>query len=49
MGMIVMVYRFTRDITCGQAWNTMTRHRVPAYCLSMIFSKNRYPLFRIML
>ncbi len=27
----------------------MNRHRALAYCLSMIFSKNRFPLFRIML
>jgi len=27
----------------------MNRHRALAYCLSMIFSENRYPLFRIML
>jgi hypothetical protein len=27
----------------------MNRHRALAYCLSMIFSENRFPLFRIML
>src|SRR5258708_8674627 len=27
----------------------MNRHRALAYCLSIIFSENRYPLFRIML
>jgi len=25
------------------------RHLAPSFCLSMIFSENRYPLFRIML
>jgi hypothetical protein len=27
----------------------MVRHRALAFCLSMIFSENRRPLFRIML
>jgi hypothetical protein len=27
----------------------MNRHRALGYCLSMIFSENRYTLFRIML
>jgi len=27
----------------------MNRHRALAYCLRMIFSENRFPLFRIML
>jgi len=27
----------------------MIRHRALAFCLSMIFSENRRPLFRIML
>ncbi|WP_271508173.1 hypothetical protein [Bradyrhizobium sp. CCBAU 11357] len=27
----------------------MNRHRALAYCLSMIFSENRFALFRIML
>jgi len=27
----------------------LNHHRVLAHCLSMIFSENRYPLFRIML
>jgi hypothetical protein len=27
----------------------MNGHRALIYCLSMIFSENRYPLFRIML
>jgi len=27
----------------------MNRYRALAYCLSMIFSENRFPLFRIML
>jgi len=27
----------------------LNQHRAPSFCLSMIFSENRYPLFRIML
>src|SRR5712691_7457573 len=29
--------------------DSSNRHPVPAYCWSMIFSENRYPLFGIML
>jgi hypothetical protein len=38
--------------TADSAWSVMfssNRHLALALCLSMIYSENRYPLFRIML
>jgi len=41
----------TRQATCATLERddfSSNRHRAPSFCLSMIFSENRYPLFRIM-
>jgi hypothetical protein len=36
-----------RDLKRDELW--LDRHPAPAFCLSMVFSENRFPLFRIML
>src|SRR5882724_3362383 len=50
---IVAIFRVCRNSGPGLCLArddfSSNRHPAPSFCLSMIFSENRYPLFRIML
>src|SRR5437016_1754915 len=46
---LVLLFLTFRPTRLARDEFRMNRHRALAYCLSMIFSENRSPLFRIML